>query len=86
MKIRHIDWQWNDRFDYYEGTIYGANGIGWVGAIIFQDDESGDWHLNYESKDPSEIILKAETFGGVVQKAYMFHKQNIQDDFFEVAM
>lgn len=86
MKIRHIDWKWSESGNCYEGTIYGANGIGWALAVIFEDEDSGEWHLNYESKDPSENILKAESFGGVVQKAYMFHKQNFIDDFLEVAM
>lgn len=82
MKIKHINWGLNERREQYEATIYGGPGVGWSSAVIFEDGD-GDWNLNYESKDPSENILKCETFAGAIQAAYMFHKANVIRDFGE---
>lgn len=79
MKFK--DLEWHDLRDEWHTTLFGEPGVGFATAILFKD--MGEWHLHYESRDPSEHIVSASTKRSAINLAQTFHNRNVTKVFFD---
>lgn len=78
MKFKKLEW---NTYCGEESTVLFGEGVGGFATVIVfkQDDE---WHLHYETKDPSEHILSGPSKRYVKDMAQEFHNRNVEKEFF----
>lgn len=77
MKFKKLDWWEGGDEDFV--TIFGE--MGFVSVIVFKD--RGQWHLHYETRDPSEHIFTGHSKKSAKDFAQELHNKNLAEAFID---